>query len=834
MSLTCSTSKSQHENALEKLCRICGEISSERNNKFFGIAEYKSDMDVAFNTKTIDDIPGVHPKQFCTKCKNIVKNCKKRNTVSKLTPITWSPHQLENCEACHLASVKTVGGRPKKDTHAGGRPKQIRTVDDILSLDSTKPIPDSVEKAMSHVLAIKLEQSKLLNKSVQFKTGGPQPLTLTPITVPRTESNRACKRSISNRSKQLKDIICLSSGDGNESFTTQTAHIVKTVDEVSRESIIQKLNTTTTIPAEHVAAMKATQNIPWNLLEEIRRWLATFNVKLSTTNKVREVAKEWVGKGLKYEYAPLLVKKKKKSEVKLIPWCYIYNLVGHIISRLNELQECNLLVTHNFIPADEIHVKIGGDMGGGSFKMTYQIANVNNPNKLDNTVIFSIFETKDSRANLRICLERFKAHISKLETLTWGIEQKKFKIFMFGDYEFLSSMYGISGAAGRHPCLWCEITSDDMQFPLSSRQDHMANERTLFNLRMHFDNFVNKCGQQLNLAKTVCNVMDNIFFDIPLNQVCLPGLHITLGIYLKIYCGIIERYCAEVDHLINEDNSYHELKKLQIELSELEERRDLLQGEIDWYTVLHTDNIALIKDYQINLDEVENIIAEKEILIGEKQQGASHDDMSGPCVKSLDNTLAEIGVERQAYYSNTFIGNHVHMLLKEVNICKLCDSVPRVVLAEVGETSIYRECITQFEKIKVLLTLYAKCDNIFNVARYLHDEEILEFKDDVFRFMSYLRVNFSYIRITPKLHMLEDHMFDFLFKWKTGCGLYGEQGVESAHNGINRMKHRYSNIKNDLDRLHYIMNQHLLSTHPKACVLKPKKKTRNLKRNAEL
>ena len=32
--------------------------------------------------------------------------------------------------------------------------------------------------------------------------------------------------------------------------------------------------------------------------------------------------------------------------------------------------------------------------------------------------------------------------------------------------------------------------------------------------------------------------------------------------------------------------------------------------------------------------------------------------------------------------------------------------------------------------------------------------------------------------------------------------------MESAHNGINKMKHRYSNVKNDLNRLEYIMNQH--------------------------
>ena len=126
------SSSLEHENALEKLCRICGAVWSARNNKFFNVIEYKLDIDVAFGTKTIDDIPSIHPNHFCMNCKKTVKNCKTRKTISTITPITWSPHQI-NCEVCALASVKTVGGRPKKVTHAGGRPKlkckQVRTVD---------------------------------------------------------------------------------------------------------------------------------------------------------------------------------------------------------------------------------------------------------------------------------------------------------------------------------------------------------------------------------------------------------------------------------------------------------------------------------------------------------------------------------------------------------------------------------------------------------------------------------------------------------------------------------------------------------------------------------
>ena len=40
--------------------------------------------------------------------------------------------------------------------------------------------------------------------------------------------------------------------------------------------------TTTVIIAKYVAAMKATENIPWNLVDDIRGWLKTFNVQLST------------------------------------------------------------------------------------------------------------------------------------------------------------------------------------------------------------------------------------------------------------------------------------------------------------------------------------------------------------------------------------------------------------------------------------------------------------------------------------------------------------------------------------------------------------------------
>ena len=87
--------------------------------------------------------------------------------------------------------------------------------------------------------------------------------------------------------------------------------------------------------------------------------------------------------------------------------------------------------------------------------------------------------------------------------------------------------------------------------------------------------------------------------------------------------------------------------------------------------------------------------------------------------------------------------------------------------------------------------------------------------------MQYLRLNWPSINISPKLHMLEDHVVDFVEEWRAGLGFYGEQGGESIHKEFNNMTHRYANIRNPVDRLKYTMNQHLMTVFPRAQDLKP-------------
>ena len=97
-----------------------------------------------------------------------------------------------------------------------------------------------------------------------------------------------------------------------EAVSAQTSHLVKGLDVSARDAILAVFKSTIPIPEDHVAAMKSTLNLPWNLLRDVRRWLQTFNVKMASELKTRDVMKEWTGGGLRDEEIPATVFKGEK------------------------------------------------------------------------------------------------------------------------------------------------------------------------------------------------------------------------------------------------------------------------------------------------------------------------------------------------------------------------------------------------------------------------------------------------------------------------------------------------------------------------------------------
>ena len=68
-------------------------------------------------------------------------------------------------------------------------------------------------------------------------------------------------------------------------------------------------------------------------------------------------------------------------------------------------------------------MKLGGDKGGSSFKMSFQIANVESPSAPENTCVFCLFEAPDTVTNLSIALERYKEEIENIQHKIWKYAQ---------------------------------------------------------------------------------------------------------------------------------------------------------------------------------------------------------------------------------------------------------------------------------------------------------------------------------------------------------------------------------------------------------------------------
>ena len=128
-----------------------------------------------------------------------------------------------------------------------------------------------------------------------------------------------------------------------------------------------------------------------------------------------------------------------------------------VLCHNNHFRVNKLTWQDGIIPPEEIWVKIGGDKGGKSFKMSFQICNVPQPNSVQNTCVFAVFEAKDTPTNLHLGLDHFRSEINSLQLTVWRYKcivkmiisklplnnlqnmprERRLRLFFFGDYELV-------------------------------------------------------------------------------------------------------------------------------------------------------------------------------------------------------------------------------------------------------------------------------------------------------------------------------------------------------------------------------------------------------------
>lgn len=201
--------------------------------------------------------------------------------------------------------------------------------------------------------------------------------------------------------------------------------------------------------------------------------------------------------------------------------------------------------------------------------------------------------------------------------------------------------------------------------------------------------------------------------------------------------------------------------------------------------------------------------------------------LNGPCERSVEAALQRHGIQRQAYHGGAFVGNHVHKALKRDVIVAVTSAASELVRERCPALQPDADRIA--ERYRTLMQQYASCSELFSSSSAVSDEAISELERHITTFMATARrevVSRRVGNVTPKLHLLEDHVVPFMQRFGVGLGVLGEQGGEGIHHEMNELMRSVASIRNELTRLETVVRNHCIATLPQQLVHTPQAPTR--------
>ena len=168
-------------------------------------------------------------------------------------------------------------------------------------------------------------------------------------------------------------------------------------------------------------------------------------------------------------------------------------------------------------------------------------------------------------------------------------------------------------------------------------------------------------------------------------------------------------------------------------------------------------------------------------------------------------------------------------------------------VAQNTHPSLVQDATAVYNKIKLVLSLFAKCDFIYD-QRFVSEEKAQELgtfvhnaymsnivlpfehstEQSIVTFMDVFWCSFPTATIPVKMHMVEDHTLEWVWAHNIVFGLLGEQCAESIHSRFNSLGCTYASVPNGRERLRYIMKEHLISITPENVATRPVPKRRKL------
>ena len=138
---------------------------------------------------------------------------------------------------------------------------------------------------------------------------------------------------------------------------------------------------------------------------------------------------------------------------------------------------------------------------------------------------------------------------------------KQIKLSLNGDYSFLCNAYGISGATGSYPCIWCLVKSSDLAHP---KDDEDYEERSISSITEDHIRFKEESDGNKAVVQHYNNALHAPLLPIELEDVTPPYLHIVLGLVWRHHVLLLgEIHKLEIE-LINQSKGTCREKGLEL------------------------------------------------------------------------------------------------------------------------------------------------------------------------------------------------------------------------------------------------------------------------------
>ena len=242
------------------------------------------------------------------------------------------------------------------------------TAAEILLASPSKLRGNVADKLVGHLVQAKAEDGKLV---VQASSRG-QPQVYTRTMSSTVPSDCASSSTVRRRSFELRDVQLAVCG-GEKGVRSQEVAGLKRMEPAELDKLLIGVGRGTGTPCPGTAlAIKADLALSYSKFRQLRQRRKLCGIQLESERKMRT----FVATQIPAYTAKELPMMKRSGEVEMAATVFFPDLVEVVIYSLDKLNNAKCLTWRNGIPESEVWLKIGGDHGGGTFKLSFQVRGI--------------------------------------------------------------------------------------------------------------------------------------------------------------------------------------------------------------------------------------------------------------------------------------------------------------------------------------------------------------------------------------------------------------------------------------------------------------------------